>query len=194
MRLEIKKCLRETCGHTRYPRQPGRPAFCPKCHSPLWDKPKSKMVPGTRYVRKDGYAVRKAISGLHVLEHIFVFVAEKALGKKLPKGAVVHHANEDRSDNRNSNLVICPNNEYHRLIHRRLEAFKACSNPNWIKCGYCHKHDDPNNLYIKIGKRRGDYRMRNETAARHPACAKSYMKKYHQTHKTCGRRDAIARP
>ena len=32
------KCKRKTCGHTWWPKKPGRPNVCPKCHSPLWDK------------------------------------------------------------------------------------------------------------------------------------------------------------
>lgn len=36
-------CLRPKCGHRWYPRTPERPAVCPRCHSPLWDRlPKSK--------------------------------------------------------------------------------------------------------------------------------------------------------
>lgn len=37
-KITKKQCKRKSCGHTWYPRKPGRPAVCPKCHSPLWDK------------------------------------------------------------------------------------------------------------------------------------------------------------
>lgn len=36
-----------------------------------------------------------------------VVIAEQALGKQLPKGALVHHFDEDRANNENGNLVIC---------------------------------------------------------------------------------------
>ena len=45
-------------------------------------------------------------------------VAERALGKALPPGSIVHHINLNKQDNRQCNLVVCPNNEYHMLIHK----------------------------------------------------------------------------
>jgi hypothetical protein len=55
-----------------------------------------------------------------VAEH--TIVASKALGKGLPKGAVVHHINGNVQDNRPENLVICENQSYHRLLHCRMNA------------------------------------------------------------------------
>jgi len=64
-------------------------------------------------------------------------VAERALGKRLPKRAVVHHINEIRHDNRPENLVICQDSAYHLLLHRRQRALRATGNPNAVKCRYC---------------------------------------------------------
>ena len=75
-----------------------------------------------------------------------IVVAEKALGRQLPKGAVVHHVNEIRHDNRPSNLVICPNNAYHQLLHQRMRAKKICGHANWLLCYLCKKYDDPKNI------------------------------------------------
>ena len=82
----------------------------------------------------------------YVLEHILI--AEEVLGKPLPEGAIVHHINENRSGNRKENLVICENENYHKLLHVRLRALKACGNPNWKKCKHCKEYDDPENLCI----------------------------------------------
>lgn len=49
-------------------------------------------------------------------------VATLALGHDLPPGAIVHHLDGNRHNNSNTNLVICPNEEYHDLLHKRTEA------------------------------------------------------------------------
>lgn len=69
-----------------------------------------------------GY-VSVQVDGFPVHEH--VYLAEKALGKRLPHGAQVHHMNENRSDNYTYfNLVVCPNQRYHALLHKRMRMQK----------------------------------------------------------------------
>lgn len=85
-----------------------------------------------------------SVNGKNVREHIQV--AEKALGKKLPPKAVVHHVNENKLDNSNANLVICPNDKYHKLIHQRMKALAACGQADWRKCPYCHQYDNTENM------------------------------------------------
>lgn len=123
-----------------------------------------------RTIRTSYFAIRmpqhpRADSRGRVMEHIVV--AEMALGKPLPIGAVVHHVNENHYDNRNENLVICENRAYHALLHARLRALKECGNPDWRRCNFCHKYDDPANL------RRG-----NRTQIFHDGCVKAYHKRY----------------
>lgn len=96
--------------------------------------------------------------GYHIYRHkpVHVSVAEKALGKPLPKGALVHHVDEDKLNNAPANLVICPSHAYHMLIHRRMRAMEATGNPNLRKCCICKGWDHPENLYfppsVYVGK------------------------------------------
>ena len=100
----------------------------------------------------DGYVLRA------------VFIVEEVLGKRLPKGSVVHHNDENPNNDNHENLVVCENRAYHLLLHRRISAFKNSGHPNWRKCSYCGQYDNPDKLYIS---------PRNN--ARHRSCAKKYM-------------------
>ena len=79
-----------------------------------------------------------------VLEHILI--AERVLGKPLPKKAVVHHVDLNKFNNKNNNLALCQDNGYHLLLHKRKRALEACGHANWIKCYICKKWDSPDNL------------------------------------------------
>ena len=52
-----------------------------------------------------------------------VYKASMALGKAIPIGAVVHHHDKNIHNNNPSNLVICQDNIYHRLLHKRMNAY-----------------------------------------------------------------------
>ncbi len=91
------------------------------------------------------YAVGVSYGG-RTSKHIEI--AEKALGKRLPAGAIVHHWDENGLNNTPSNLAIFPNEAYHNLIHRRMRAEAACGNPNYQKCQYCQTWDDPTNMKV----------------------------------------------
>ena len=70
-----------------------------------------------------------------VYEHILV--AERALGHALPTKACVHHVNEVRTDNRRCNLVICEDVGYHKLLHRRTEAYAETGSVRAVRCIKC---------------------------------------------------------
>lgn len=99
-----------------------------------------RQAPGSLVPTGDGY-LTKRINGERKLYH--VLIAERAMGKALPVGAEVHHINEKRSDNRPDNLVICPDRDYHMMLHARQRASDSCGNANWKRCGYCKNYDEP---------------------------------------------------
>lgn len=78
-----------------------------------------------------------------VLEHILV--AEKALGRFLKCSEMVHHIDGNGKNNSPSNLVICPDQSYHMLLHRRTMVLKKGGNPttdkNCSKCKGCYLLD-----------------------------------------------------
>jgi hypothetical protein len=82
----------------------------------------------------------------YVYEHILV--AEQALGKPLPPGAEVHHVDVDCGNNEGTNLVICQDDAYHKLLHQRMRALRACGHADWLKCKFCKQYDAPENLYV----------------------------------------------
>ena len=83
----------------------------------------------------------------YVLSHRLI--AENVLGRYLTKEECVHHSNGNKWDDRHKNLVICPNNSYHRLLHKREKALKLCGHADWLICRYCHNYDDPKNMIVR---------------------------------------------
>lgn len=96
----------------------------------------------------DGGYFRISVNGKKARVH--VLIAEKALGRKLPPGAQVHHVDENKSNNVNSNLVICPSPQYHILLHTRTASLKACGHASWRRCIFCRVYDAPENLVIHL--------------------------------------------
>jgi len=74
-------------------------------------------------------------------------VAERAMRKKLPAKAVMHHVNGNPKDNRNHNLVVCEDQGYHYLLELRTRALEACGNPNLRRCYICTKWGDPDTMH-----------------------------------------------
>lgn len=93
-------------------------------------------------------------------------IVVQALGKPIPEGALVHHADVNNLNNKPSNLVLCEDRAYHELLHQRTNALRACGNVNWRKCNYCKKYDDPSNLVI------------TKRSIHHRACRLEYTRKY----------------
>lgn len=49
--------------------------------------------------------------------HIHILVAEKTLNRKLKKGEVVHHIDENKHNNLIENLAILPSQAFHAKVH-----------------------------------------------------------------------------
>jgi len=75
--------------------------------------------------------------------HEHILVVEKALGHYLSPPACVHHINENKKDNANTNLVVLQDNGEHSRLHRRLRVLRAGGNP-WTQhlCFVCKKPKD----------------------------------------------------
>lgn len=93
--------------------------------------------------------------------------AEQVLGRPLKGRECVHHVDYDRSNDENKNLVICPNDAYHMLLHRRQRALEECGNADWVRCQYCGKHDQPENIVTAGSKQHHRY---------HRSCRQAYQR------------------
>lgn len=148
-----KKTPIATRNHTKQGYHKGQPIrFISGHNSHLLVKEKHHRWSGGRKITTQGYVMiwqpehPKARRG-YVMEHILI--AEKALGRLLPPKVEIHHFNEIKSDNTPSNLVICPDAAYHKLLHARMRALRACGNPNFRKCYVCGKWCDTSELICR---------------------------------------------
>jgi hypothetical protein len=85
-------------------------------------------------------------SGRETYKHIEI--AERAFGRRLPAGVVVHHFDNDTGNNSNGNLVICPSQAYHFLLHRRQRAVEAGFPAHYLRCHACKSYGDPAQMYV----------------------------------------------
>lgn len=76
---------------------------------------------GGSFLHERGYVRVHVGNNQYKMEH--VLLAEKALGRLLPPEVIVHHVNGDPGDNKTPwNLVVCPDQAYHLLLHQRARA------------------------------------------------------------------------
>ena len=162
-------CSVEGCNH----RRDGKSLMCGKHR-------RRKRLYGSPHVTKNnppgtgfdalGYRATQ-INGKKRFDH--VRIAESVLGRELPDGAVVHHADGNRGNNAKSNLVICPSKAYHNLLHARIDAMNATGDPEKRKCRHCKEYDALSNLRV--------YKHGTSTAYWHVECAKKESRrKYYE--------------
>jgi len=148
-----------------------RPAHSLKCYVEHIMK---KRPDGTGAVTKAGYISISNGTGKFIYEH--VRVAEAAIGRQLPLGAQVHHVDGNPANNTKTNLVICPDQKYHALLHRRTRAYDACGNANYLICTYCGKYDDPEKLIFN-----------GQRAWSHSDCRSRHRRSIYQERKANGK-------
>lgn len=93
-------------------------------------------------------------------------IVEEILGKTLPPKCVVHHIDENRTNDKPENFVVCEDRAYHKFIHIRTKALHESGNPNFRKCTFCKTWDSQSNL---IHRKSNWY---------HQQCLKEYQKEY----------------
>lgn len=95
-----------------------------------------------------------------------VEICEAVLGYPLPSNAQVHHANGIKHDNRKENLVICEDQMFHRLLHRRADALRNYGDVHALKCRFCKEWDMPDGMAI--------VKLKKELRAYHRECRNRY--------------------
>ena len=105
-------------------------------------------------------------------------IIEKILGKQLSDSCVVHHRDRNRHNNVNSNFIVCEDQLYHALIHKREDAYRATGNPNQRKCELCKQYDLISNMRTRF--RYGNHKG---VTYKHIKCVSLYNKKYKENKK-----------
>ena len=71
------------------------------------------------------------------------------------KGHETHHVDGDNTNNAPTNLVVCDSRAYHKLLHLRVDALRACGDVHKRRCYICKKYDFIENLTYNVS---GTYR------------------------------------
>lgn len=122
--------------------------------------------------------VHRGYAQIVTYQYEHVMKAEKVLGRDLRDQELVHHVDENKLNNENTNLVICPDRGYHSLIHYRMRALAECGNAGWFQCKYCKEWDSPEN--VRVLKTDGS---RPHQSSYHMACARAVANRNYRLRK-----------
>lgn len=104
-------------------------------------------------------------------------IVEKLLRRVLSPKHPVHHVDEDKSNNANSNLVVCEDQEYHLLLHRRAKALRESGDANKISCRICGNYDLSGENGLVVYQRHDTPALFGE----HAECRRQKMRRLYQT-------------
>jgi len=127
---------------------------------------------GGRTTHSEGYALilkwghPRANTKGYVYEH--VLVVEAKIGRYLNTQEVVHHIDEDKTNNATENLLLCKDHSEHMRVHAEARAIAACGNKDWRPCRFCGKYDRLDNMYAHP----------TNHSFQHDICAASYARDY----------------
>jgi hypothetical protein len=110
--------------------------------SPHLDKTPKRTI----YVDPRGYASEGTS---HAMTYTHRLIVEKALKKPLRTDAPVHHFDNNKTNNVNTNLIACDSKSYHVLLHTRTKSFRATGNPKLRQCYICKNWKDPEHFYTR---------------------------------------------
>jgi hypothetical protein len=80
-------------------------------------------------------------------EHIKVM--EEYLQRPLPKGSIIHHLDEDKTNNHIANLFLCKNIAEHKELHRIAKNMRAGVSLDKAYCSSCKTWKDRNEMVAK---------------------------------------------
>jgi hypothetical protein len=134
---------------------------------------------GGRRVTKGGYVQvqapghPRADADGYVFEHVLKM--ERLIGRLLLPSEQVHHIDLNPGYNRLRNLVLCPDDATHKFLHQMQRARAACGHPDWRKCPFCKRWDDPT-----VMRDRGKH-------MEHPDCNREYQRNRNAAKRELGR-------
>jgi hypothetical protein len=121
----------------------------------------------------------------YVYEHLLI--AEAVLGRHLPRRVEVHHVDGDTCNNAHANLVVCEDQSYHALLHKRSRAYEACGDANAHRCVHCSSYERQEDMTVLQIGRPG--RPKTSTRAYHRDCAAADMRKRKRLRSSVARRE-----
>ena len=131
-----KFCSKECANKNR---QHGETVNCSFCNSDFYRRYGEQKDSINQYCSKECYSNDRILNAKKTTYlkfgavHRHIFIAEKSLGRKLKKGEIVHHIDEDKHNNLIENLAVLPSQKFHAQVHLGKVSFEEYKLINLIK-------------------------------------------------------------